>query len=164
MNAWYIDTERDKSRIEIKGGSRFSNPFRQLKSYRHVMYEVIEKNIILHSNLYPSKICAVNLFSGPIELNRKIPGNLPYYKITQESDFYNFLYDYNSRNSFTKESADALNAIFPAEMSEWPPKSYVDRIFNITQWTEMTSGGHFAALEEPDRLVNDLVKFSRTVR
>ena len=36
--------------------------------------------------------------------------------------------------------------------------------FNITQWTEMPSGGHFAALEEPELLVNDLVKFSRTVR
>jgi pimeloyl-ACP methyl ester carboxylesterase len=55
-------------------------------------------------------------------------------------------------------------AIFPAEMSEWPPRSYVDRMFNITQWTEMPSGGHFAALEEPELLVNDLVKFSRTVR
>jgi len=55
-------------------------------------------------------------------------------------------------------------AVFPAEMSEWPPRSYVERIFNITQWTEMPSGGHFAALEEPDLLVNDLVKFSRTVR
>ena len=55
-------------------------------------------------------------------------------------------------------------AIFPAEMSEWPPRSYVERIFNITQWTEMPSGGHFAALEKPDLLVNDLVKFSRTVR
>ena len=54
-------------------------------------------------------------------------------------------------------------AVFPAEMSEWPPRSYVERIFNITQWTEMKSGGHFAALEEPDLLVNDLVKFSRTV-
>ena len=55
-------------------------------------------------------------------------------------------------------------AVFPAEMSEWPPRSYVERIFNITQWTEMQSGGHFAALEKPDLLVNDLVKFSRTVR
>ena len=55
-------------------------------------------------------------------------------------------------------------AIFPAEMSEWPPRSYVERLFNITQWTEMQGGGHFAALEKPDLLVNDLVKFSRTVR
>tara|TARA_B110000037_G_scaffold46517_1_gene57024 strand:+ start:185 stop:3154 length:2970 start_codon:yes stop_codon:yes gene_type:complete len=137
MNAWYIDTEGDKSRIEIKGGSRFANPFRQLKSYRQVMYEVIEKNIILHSNLDPSRTCAVNLFSGPIELNRKIPGNLPYYKITQESSFYNFLYDYNSINSYSKESADALNAIFPAEIWEEQNAISVDiqskpeRVFEI---------------------------------
>ena len=55
-------------------------------------------------------------------------------------------------------------AVFPAEMSAWPPKSYVDRMFNVTQWTEMPSGGHFAALEEPELFVNDLVKFSKTVR
>ncbi|MDA9108509.1 epoxide hydrolase [Candidatus Pelagibacter sp.] len=65
---------------------------------------------------------------------------------------------------FKKIEIPTAAAIFPAEMSEWPPKSYVDRIFNITQWTEMPSGGHFAALEEPELLVNDLVKFSRTVR
>ena len=55
-------------------------------------------------------------------------------------------------------------AIFPAEMSEWPPKSYVERIFNIKQWTEMPAGGHFAALEKPDLLVNDIRKFSRSLR
>ncbi|MDA7751696.1 epoxide hydrolase [Candidatus Pelagibacter sp.] len=65
---------------------------------------------------------------------------------------------------FKKIEIPTAAAIFPAEMSEWPPKSYVDRLFNITQWTEMPSGGHFAALEEPELLVNDLVKFSRTVR
>ena len=55
-------------------------------------------------------------------------------------------------------------AIFPAEMSEWPPRSYVERIFNIKQWTNMPSGGHFAALEKPDLLVNDIRKFSRSLR
>jgi pimeloyl-ACP methyl ester carboxylesterase len=65
---------------------------------------------------------------------------------------------------FKKIEIPTAAAIFPAEMSEWPPKSYVNRLFNITQWTEMPSGGHFAALEEPELLVNDLVKFSRTVR
>ena len=30
-------------------------------------------------------------------------------------------------------------------MSAWPPRSYVDRIFNIKQWTDMQRGGHFAA-------------------
>ena len=53
---------------------------------------------------------------------------------------------------FKKIEIPTAAAIFPAEMSEWPPKSYVDRIFNITQWTEMPSGGHFAAMEEPELL------------
>ena len=65
---------------------------------------------------------------------------------------------------FKKIKIPTAAAIFPAEMSEWPPRSYVDRMFNITQWTEMPRGGHFAALEEPKLLVNDLVKFSRSVR
>ena len=67
-------------------------------------------------------------------------------------------------NDFKKIEIPTAAAIFPAEMSEWPPKSYVDRLFNITQWSEMPRGGHFAALEEPELFVNDLVKFSRTVR
>jgi len=67
-------------------------------------------------------------------------------------------------HDFKKIEIPTAAAIFPAEMSEWPPRSYVDRMFNITQWTEMPRGGHFAALEEPELLVNDLVKFSRSVR
>ena len=55
-------------------------------------------------------------------------------------------------------------AIFPAEMSEWPPRSYVEKIFNIKQWTNMPSGGHFAALEKPDLLVNDIRKFLRGLK
>ena len=55
-------------------------------------------------------------------------------------------------------------AIFPAEMSEWPPRSYVERIFNLKQWTEMPAGGHFAALEKPDLLIEDIKKFSRSLK
>lgn len=55
-------------------------------------------------------------------------------------------------------------AVFPAEMLRWPPKSYADRIYNITQWSEMPHGGHFAAMEEPEMLLNDIRKFARTLR
>ena len=44
-------------------------------------------------------------------------------------------------------------------MSEWPPRSYLERIFNIKHWSVMKKGGHFAALEQPDLLVKDLRKF-----
>ncbi|MDB9831633.1 epoxide hydrolase [Candidatus Pelagibacter sp.] len=66
-------------------------------------------------------------------------------------------------SDFKKIEIPTAVAIFPAEMSEWPPKSYVDRMFNITQWTEMPSGGHFAAMEEPELLIKDIVKFAKTI-
>ena len=62
---------------------------------------------------------------------------------------------------FKKINVPTGIAVFPNEMSEWPPRSYVERIFNIKQWTKMQSGGHFAALEKPNILVKDLQKFVR---
>ena len=54
-------------------------------------------------------------------------------------------------------------AVFPAEMPRWPPKSYADRIYNITHWSKMPRGGHFAAMEEPEMLLNDIRKFARSL-
>ena len=54
-------------------------------------------------------------------------------------------------------------AIFPAEMSEWPPRSYVERIFNVKHWKKMKSGGHFAAMEQPDLFIEDLQLFNRII-
>jgi pimeloyl-ACP methyl ester carboxylesterase len=67
-------------------------------------------------------------------------------------------------SDFKKIEIPTAAAIFPAEMSEWPPRSYVERIFNITQWTEMPSGGHFAALEEPELLIQDIRKFFKKIK
>lgn len=55
-------------------------------------------------------------------------------------------------------------ALFPAEMLAWPPRSYVERMYNVQHWTEMPRGGHFAALEEPDLLVDDIRAFARSLR
>ena len=55
-------------------------------------------------------------------------------------------------------------ALFPAELLSWPPRSYVERIYNIKQWTEMPRGGHFAALEQPDLLIKDIRTFARSIR
>ena len=55
-------------------------------------------------------------------------------------------------------------AVFPAEMLNWPPRSYVERIYNVKHWTEMPRGGHFAAMEEPDLLLEDIRTFARTLR
>ena len=65
---------------------------------------------------------------------------------------------------FTKINVPTGIAVFPAEMSTWPPRSYVDRIFNVKQWTVMKTGGHFAAMEQPQLLINDIVKFAKIIR
>jgi pimeloyl-ACP methyl ester carboxylesterase len=55
-------------------------------------------------------------------------------------------------------------ALFPAEILSWPPRSYAERIYNIVRWTEMPRGGHFAALEQPALLIEDIRTFARTLR
>ena len=55
-------------------------------------------------------------------------------------------------------------ALFPAEMLSWPPRSYAERMYNIKRWTKMPKGGHFAALEQPKLLIDDIRAFARTLR
>ncbi len=54
-------------------------------------------------------------------------------------------------------------ALFPKELLAWPPRSYAERIYNVTQWTTMPRGGHFAAMEQPDLLIEDIRKFVRSL-
>jgi pimeloyl-ACP methyl ester carboxylesterase len=53
--------------------------------------------------------------------------------------------------------------VFPSEISV-PPREWAERSYNVQQWTVMPSGGHFAALEEPVRLVEDIRNFFRPLR
>ena len=54
-------------------------------------------------------------------------------------------------------------AVFPKEISI-APRKWVEAQYNVTRWTEMPRGGHFAAMEEPSLLVNDMREFFRTLR
>jgi pimeloyl-ACP methyl ester carboxylesterase len=54
-------------------------------------------------------------------------------------------------------------AHFPLEIPI-PPRRYVERGYNVTRWTEMRKGGHFAALEEPEALAEDIRAFARQFR
>ena len=53
-------------------------------------------------------------------------------------------------------------AAFPGEILQ-SPRHWVERAYNLVHYTEMPSGGHFAALEEPDRLLADIRTFFRLV-
>ena len=52
-------------------------------------------------------------------------------------------------------------AAFPVDLIPFPPRSQVERSMNVVHWTNFVEGGHFAALERPDDLVNDVRAFAR---
>ncbi|WP_016745034.1 epoxide hydrolase family protein [Rhizorhabdus wittichii] len=52
-------------------------------------------------------------------------------------------------------------AAFPDPVFHPQPQSMAARTFNIVHWSEMPRGGHFAALEAPDLLVQDVRAFAR---
>jgi pimeloyl-ACP methyl ester carboxylesterase len=54
-------------------------------------------------------------------------------------------------------------ALFPADLSQ-PPRSWAERTYNITRYTLMPRGGHFAAHEEPGLLAQDITEFFRAHR
>jgi len=54
-------------------------------------------------------------------------------------------------------------AVFPKDLGQ-PPRSWAERTYNVTRYTEMQRGGHFAAHEQPELLARDLVEFFYDVR
>jgi len=54
-------------------------------------------------------------------------------------------------------------ARFPKEIFRFPRK-WIENHYNVTHWTTMPRGGHFAAMEEPGLFVDDLRKFFASVR
>jgi len=54
-------------------------------------------------------------------------------------------------------------ALFPADLGQ-PPRSWAERVYNVTRYTRMPRGGHFAAHEEPGLLAHDIVEFFRQLR
>jgi pimeloyl-ACP methyl ester carboxylesterase len=53
-------------------------------------------------------------------------------------------------------------ANFPGEpLYQAPPRSYAERAYNISRWTDLPRGGHFAAMEEPDLFVEDVRAWAR---
>ncbi len=58
----------------------------------------------------------------------------------------------------SKSDIPAAFAIFPKDIST-PPKEFAERYFNVQRWTEMPKGGHFAAMEQPELLAEDIRRF-----
>lgn len=76
------------------------------------------------------------------------------------NDIYNPLVKLNPFDkSGKKTQVPAAFAVFPRDLVN-APRKFAEKYFNVNQWTEMPRGGHFAAMEEPDLLVEDVRKFA----
>lgn len=52
-------------------------------------------------------------------------------------------------------------ALFPRDLAGVPPREFAERFFAVERFTVMPRGGHFAALEQPELLAEDLIAFLR---
>lgn len=55
-------------------------------------------------------------------------------------------------------------ANFPGEaIYSAPPRSWVERAYNLTHWSEMARGGHFAAMEVPDLFTREVQDWAKSL-
>ncbi len=89
--------------------------------------------------------------------------NIMVYWITQTINSSTRLY-YEARHHPWRPDASGrietptAAAIFPREILK-PPRAWAERAFNIQRWTVMPVGGHFAAMEQPKLLADDIRAF-----
>ena len=93
--------------------------------------------------------------------------NIMLYWVTETATSSARLY-YESRNAPTSRPMGRVEvptgvAVFPYELFI-APRKWAEASYNLTHWTEMPRGGHFAAMEQPDLLVEDLRTFFRPLR
>lgn len=83
------------------------------------------------------------------------------------SSFYPYLF--RRRRGWTTSperpvTAPTGYAAFPHEMLR-PPRALAEKTFiDIRRWTVFAKGGHFAAMEQPEALANDVAAFYRALR
>jgi pimeloyl-ACP methyl ester carboxylesterase len=62
---------------------------------------------------------------------------------------------------FERVQVPTAYARFPADLGGVPPRTWIERSYNLARYTSMPRGGHFAAYEEPDLLAADITAFLR---
>lgn len=122
----------------------------------------------------PVGLCAwiVEKFKGWSDSNGNIENsftkdellaNVTLYWITQTIHSSMRIYNENSKKPLVFNRNERVTvpvgfAKFPKELPT-PPRSYVEKGFNIHNWTIMAAGGHFAAMEQPELLSKDIIHF-----
>ncbi|WP_378184822.1 epoxide hydrolase family protein [Aquimarina sp. W85] len=109
--------------------------------------------------------------SGDIEnsfTKQELLANVTLYWLTQTIHSSIRMYHEISLNPMKFGKDDFIHipvgfAKFPMEIPI-PPRDYIEKGLNITHWTDMPKGGHFAALEQPELLANDIIRFFKKLQ
>jgi len=93
--------------------------------------------------------------------------NITLYWVTQTAASSARIY-YETRHLTVAQAPGRIDvptacADFPKEVI-WAPRRWLEPRYNITRWTVMPRGGHFAAMEQPALLVDDIRAFFRGLR
>ena len=126
----------------------------------------------------PMGLCAwiVEKFYGWSDCNGNIEtvftkeellANVSLYWFTETIHSSARLYNENSRAPLHFSKNDFVNipvgiARFHKE-EPFPPRRFIERGYNIQHWTEISKGGHFAAMEQPALLAKDIIEFAKTL-
>lgn len=89
--------------------------------------------------------------------------NVTLYWITETIHSSIRLYNENSKVPLRFGKEDFVKvpvgiARFPLE-DPFPSRNYIERGYNVQHWSEMPAGGHFAAMEKPELLAQDIISF-----
>lgn len=92
--------------------------------------------------------------------------NLTIYWVTQTAGsafriYYETMAELGNDDS-KKSKVPAAVCLFPKDMIP-APKEFAERVLNLRQWTQMPRGGHFAAMEQPKLLAEDIIRFAGKV-
>lgn len=67
--------------------------------------------------------------------------------------------DVSSRFSDARVEVPTAVTLFPHDLAS-PPRSWIERTYNLVRYTRMPRGGHFAPHEEPALLADDIAAFA----
>ena len=94
--------------------------------------------------------------------------NVTIYWVTQTINSSTRIYHESQQSPWNLGQGDRVQVPcgvvrFPKDNTR-PPREWAKRSYNVQRWTEMPQGRHFAALEEPELLVEDIRAFFRPLR
>ncbi|MBK7627144.1 MAG: epoxide hydrolase [Bacteroidales bacterium] len=104
-----------------------------------------------------------NGYIGNVFTKDELLSNITLYWITETIHSSIRLYNENNKVPLILGKETFINtptAIAHFKYEEpFPPRSFIERGYNIKQWSDFPSGGHFPAIEKPELLAEDIIKF-----